>query len=127
MFIVLMDFPWLEFPPRSDLIITTKIFFGFGRKEPNHRGLSRKQSVIMLYSLACRLMSLFLLYSIIEGLNESLERLQMDYVDVVFAHRPDKTGKLDFSLSPIRNSRHTLVPMVTMLFFHYSLLSMAVM
>ena len=31
--------------------------------------------------------------SIIEGLRESLDRLQLDYVDVVFAHRPDPTGK----------------------------------
>lgn len=31
--------------------------------------------------------------SIIEGTKESLERLQMDYVDVVFAHRPDPTSK----------------------------------
>jgi len=56
---------------RTDWIITTKIFFGVGRKGPNDVGLSRKH--------------------IIEGLNESLERLQMDYVDIVFAHRPDRT------------------------------------
>ncbi|KAG9050720.1 hypothetical protein FS837_003058 [Tulasnella sp. UAMH 9824] len=56
---------------RTDWIISTKIFFGVGRKGPNDVGLSRKH--------------------IIEGLNESLERLQMDYVDIVFAHRPDNT------------------------------------
>jgi len=56
---------------RTDWIISTKIFFGVGRKGPNDVGLSRKH--------------------IIEGLNESLERLQMDYVDIVFAHRPDST------------------------------------
>jgi voltage-dependent potassium channel beta subunit len=56
---------------RTDLIITTKIFFGVGRKGPNDNGLSRKH--------------------IIEGLNESLERLGLDYVDIVFAHRPDNT------------------------------------
>jgi len=56
---------------RSDLIISTKIFFGYGRKEPNAKGLSRKH--------------------IIEGLAASLERLGMQYVDLVFAHRPDKT------------------------------------
>jgi len=42
-----------------------------GRKGPNDTGLSRKH--------------------IIEGLNESLERLQLDYVDIVFAHRADTT------------------------------------
>jgi voltage-dependent potassium channel beta subunit len=56
---------------RSDLIITTKIFFGVGRKGPNDTGLSRKH--------------------LIEGLNESLQRLGLDYVDIVFAHRPDNT------------------------------------
>ncbi|KAI0272781.1 NADP-dependent oxidoreductase domain-containing protein [Gloeopeniophorella convolvens] len=55
---------------RSDLILTTKIFWGT-RPGPNNMGLSRKH--------------------IIEGLKESLRRLQTDYVDVVFAHRPDHT------------------------------------
>ena len=32
------------------------------------------------------------LTSIIEGTKEALERLQLDYVDVIFAHRPDPTG-----------------------------------
>ena len=45
------------------------MFFGTGRKEPNTRGLSRKH--------------------IVEGLKSSLKRLDHDYVDVVFAHRPD--------------------------------------
>lgn len=38
-------------------------------------------------------------HSIIEGTKESLERLQMDYVDVIFAHRPDPTGKPDCLIS----------------------------
>ncbi|KAA1471468.1 Aldo/keto reductase [Dentipellis sp. KUC8613] len=53
---------------RADYIITTKIFWGT-RPGPNNGGLSRKH--------------------IIEGVKESLERLQLDYLDVVFAHRPD--------------------------------------
>jgi voltage-dependent potassium channel beta subunit len=52
---------------RSDLVISTKIFWG-GRG-PNDRGLSRKH--------------------IIEGTDAALARLQMDYVDLVFCHRPD--------------------------------------
>ncbi|KAI0838809.1 Aldo/keto reductase [Hypoxylon sp. FL0890] len=55
--------------PRDEYVLTTKIFFGTGRKEPNTRGLSRKH--------------------IVEGLKSSLERLQQPYVDIVFAHRPD--------------------------------------
>ena len=52
---------------RSDLVISTKIFWG--GQGPNDRGLSRKH--------------------IIEGMRQSLERLQLDYVDLVYCHRPD--------------------------------------
>lgn len=52
---------------RSDLIISTKIFWG-GEK-PNNTGLSRKH--------------------VIEGTLASLQRLQLDYVDLLFCHRPD--------------------------------------
>jgi voltage-dependent potassium channel beta subunit len=55
--------------PRDEYVLSTKIFFGTGRKEPNTRGLSRKH--------------------VVEGLKSSLARLQQPYVDVVFAHRPD--------------------------------------
>jgi voltage-dependent potassium channel beta subunit len=52
---------------RSDLVISTKLFWG-GRK-PNQTGLSRKH--------------------LIEGARASLARLQIDYVDIIFCHRPD--------------------------------------
>jgi len=55
--------------PRDEYVLSTKIFFGTARKEPNTRGLSKKH--------------------IVEGLKSSVERLQVPYVDVVFAHRPD--------------------------------------
>ena len=53
---------------RTDLVISTKIFWG--GKGPNDCGLSRKH--------------------IFEGINASLKRLQLDYVDLLFCHRPDK-------------------------------------
>ena len=52
---------------RSDLVVSTKIFWGGGG--PNDMGLSRKH--------------------IIEGTKAAIERFQMDYVDLVFCHRPD--------------------------------------
>ena len=52
---------------RSDLVISTKIFWG--GDGPNDTGLSHKH--------------------LVEGINASLERLQMDYVDLLFCHRPD--------------------------------------
>ena len=52
---------------RSDLVISTKLFWG--GKGPNDKGLSRKH--------------------IIEGTRASLGRLQLDYVDLLYCHRPD--------------------------------------
>lgn len=60
---------------RSDLIVTTKIFFGTKKNNPNDTGLSRKH--------------------IIEGTKASLERLGLDYVDVIFSHRPDPTVPIE--------------------------------
>ncbi len=52
---------------RSDIVLSTKIYWG--GQGPNDKGLSRKH--------------------IIEGTNASLARLQTDYVDLIFCHRPD--------------------------------------
>ncbi len=52
---------------RSDLVISTKIYWG--GEGPNDRGLSRKH--------------------IVEGTDAALARLQFDYVDLIFCHRPD--------------------------------------
>jgi voltage-dependent potassium channel beta subunit len=60
---VIKKFQW----KRSNLVVSTKIFWG--GKGPNDRGLSRKH--------------------IMEGMDASLRRLKMDYVDLVFCHRPD--------------------------------------
>ncbi|KAL7757985.1 hypothetical protein ACKLNR_012512 [Fusarium oxysporum f. sp. zingiberi] len=62
---------------RSDLVISTKINWGAVNGEilVNNHGLSRKH--------------------IIEGLDASLERLQLDYVDIVYAHRPDRLTPME--------------------------------
>jgi len=52
---------------RKDYLISTKIFWG--GDGPNDRGLSYKH--------------------IVEGTHNALKRLQLDYVDLIFAHRPD--------------------------------------
>lgn len=53
---------------RKDLVLSTKMFWG--GDGPNDRGLSRKH--------------------IIEGLDASLDRMELTYVDLLFAHRPDQ-------------------------------------
>ena len=52
---------------RSDLVISTKIFWG--GQGPNDRGLSRKH--------------------LLEGADAALLRLGLEYVDLIFCHRPD--------------------------------------
>ena len=59
--------------PREKIVVTTKIFRN--GSDPNDSFLSRKH--------------------IIEGINQSLKRLQMDYVDVIFCHRPDKNTPIE--------------------------------
>lgn len=57
---------------RNDLVISTKIYWGgaFGDNPVNNKGLSRKH--------------------IVEGMNASLQRLGLEYVDLIYAHRPDR-------------------------------------
>ncbi len=52
---------------RSDYVISTKIFWG--GEGPNDVGLSRKH--------------------IVEGANNALQRFGLEYVDLIFCHRPD--------------------------------------
>jgi len=63
---------------RSDLVISTKLFFGDGQSvkgNPNATGNSRKH--------------------LVEGLDASLERLQMKYVDLLFCHRADPSTPME--------------------------------
>jgi len=55
---------------RSSYMVSSKVFFGFEENKPNQRGLSRKH--------------------IMEGCEAALKRLQVDYIDLYFCHRPDK-------------------------------------
>ncbi|KAG6619492.1 hypothetical protein I3842_Q095500 [Carya illinoinensis] len=58
---------------RSDVVVSTKIFWG--GPGPNEKGLSRKH--------------------VVEGTKASLKRLEMDYVDVIYCHRPDSTTPIE--------------------------------
>ena len=59
---------------REDLVVSTKIFW-FNSKSVNEVGLSRKH--------------------IVQGLRNCLKRLQLEYVDVVFCHRPEYDAPLE--------------------------------
>lgn len=58
---------------REELVISTKIFWG--GNGPNDTGLSRKH--------------------LLEGTKNSLRRLQLDYVDLLFCHRPDPNTPIE--------------------------------
>ncbi|KAJ5586751.1 Potassium channel voltage-dependent beta subunit KCNAB-like protein [Penicillium hispanicum] len=65
---------------QNDLVISTKIYWGRANsanpdKPLNNNGLSRKH--------------------IIEGMKLSLKRLDLPYVDVVYAHRPDRDTPME--------------------------------
>lgn len=62
---------------RNDLVISTKLNWGndYSDVKVNNNGLSRKH--------------------ILEGMSGSLKRLQLDYVDLVYAHRPDRNTPIE--------------------------------
>lgn len=62
---------------RSSYLVSSKVFFGTLGKDakPNQRGLSRKH--------------------IFEGCHESLNRMQLDYLDLYYCHRPDKNTPIE--------------------------------
>ncbi|MBU3713316.1 MAG: voltage-dependent potassium channel subunit beta [Ferruginibacter sp.] len=62
---------------RTSFVVSSKVFWGWRGKEnkPNQTGLSRKH--------------------VIEACNEALQRLQVDYLDLYFCHRPDKNTPIE--------------------------------
>jgi voltage-dependent potassium channel beta subunit len=61
--------------PRSSYMVSSKVFFGYEKDLPNQTGLSRKH--------------------IVEGCNAALKRLKLDYIDLFFCHRPDKSTPIE--------------------------------
>jgi voltage-dependent potassium channel beta subunit len=62
---------------RTSYTVSSKAFFGWRGKEnkPNQTGLSRKH--------------------LVEACHEALQRLQLDYLDIYFCHRPDKNTPIE--------------------------------
>lgn len=54
---------------RGSFLVSSKVFWGAGHQGPNETGLSRKH--------------------VIEACHAALQRLQVDYLDLYFCHRPD--------------------------------------
>ncbi|HYC27295.1 MAG TPA: aldo/keto reductase, partial [Chitinophagaceae bacterium] len=62
---------------RTSYTVSSKAFFGWRGKQnkPNQTGLSRKH--------------------LVEACHEALQRLQVDYLDIFFCHRPDKNVPIE--------------------------------
>jgi voltage-dependent potassium channel beta subunit len=60
---------------RSELVISTKFFWGLNDRPNEHHTLNRKY--------------------LTQAINGSLQRLQMDYVDLIFCHRRDSTTPIE--------------------------------
>ena len=60
---------------RDSYIVSSKVFFGTGGQWPTQKGLNRKH--------------------VFEACHQALKRLQVDYLDLYFCHRPDKTTPIE--------------------------------
>ncbi|MCK6617626.1 MAG: aldo/keto reductase [Cyclobacteriaceae bacterium] len=71
--------------PRDSYIISSKVFFGHLGKEakPTQRGLHRKH--------------------VMEACEQALKRLQLDYLDLYFCHRPDKETPIEETVWTMHN------------------------
>lgn len=70
---------------RTSFTVSSKAFWGWRGKEnkPNQTGLSRKH--------------------LVEACHEALQRLQMDYLDLFFCHRPDKGTPIEETVWTMHN------------------------
>lgn len=68
---------------RGSYLISTKFYWGLHDKVNEKYTLNRKR--------------------LIEGINGSLERLQMDYVDLIYCHRPDATTPIEETVWAMHN------------------------
>ncbi|HET7143749.1 MAG TPA: aldo/keto reductase, partial [Anaerolineales bacterium] len=68
---------------RGSYLISTKFFWGLHEGVNEKNTLNRKR--------------------LIEGINGSLERLQLEYVDLIYCHRPDKTTPIEETVWAMHN------------------------
>lgn len=68
---------------RGSYLVSTKLYWGLHKNVNERNTLNRKR--------------------LIEGINGSLERLQLDYVDLLFCHRPDQTTPIEETVWAMHN------------------------
>lgn len=77
---------------REDLVLTTKLFGGTRGEHNtwNSKGCSRKH--------------------IVEGLQASLKRMELDFVEVVFCHRPDPLTPIEETVRAVNHRKYEDYP-----------------
>ncbi|NBU92011.1 MAG: aldo/keto reductase [Flavobacteriia bacterium] len=68
---------------RDSYLVSSKVFFGAGGQLPTQKGLNRKH--------------------VVEACHQALERLQVDYLDLYFCHRPDKQTPIEETVWTMHN------------------------
>lgn len=70
---------------RDSYVVSSKVFWGLGGKDlkPTQRGLNRKH--------------------VVEACEQALKRLQVDYLDLYFCHRPDKQTPIEETVWTMHN------------------------
>jgi voltage-dependent potassium channel beta subunit len=68
---------------RDSFIVSSKVFFGSGGQLPTQKGLNRKH--------------------VFEACHQALNRLQVDYLDLYFCHRPDKSTPIEETVWSMHN------------------------
>lgn len=76
---ILKKFNW----PRDTFIVSSKVFFGSGGQLPTQKGLHRKH--------------------ITEACHDAMRRLQVEYLDLFFCHRPDKQTPIEETVWSMHN------------------------
>ena len=68
---------------RDSYVVSSKVFFGTGGQLPTQKGLNRKH--------------------VVEACHQALNRLQVDYLDLYFCHRPDKQTSIEETVWTMHN------------------------
>jgi voltage-dependent potassium channel beta subunit len=68
---------------RSSYLVSTKFFWGLNNRVNEHHTLNRKR--------------------LIEGINGSLQRFDLEYVDLIFCHRPDSETPIEETVWAMHN------------------------
>ncbi len=78
--------------PRLNYIVSTKFFWGLNPLETDSLGINRKNTLNRKY--------------LMQAINGSLARMGLDFIDLVYCHRPDEQ-------TPIEETVHAMSDMIT--------------